>query len=492
MQRRVRLYLGFLLVLFGTSFVIDAGDLWLAVGRAALLSEGILATFALLALFLGFWGALRRVTASTGASTTIEVVTTLSIAGMAIPVLDSIPDDQVGAGPLVAVMLVMVARAAIVPSPGRRTLVVGALVTALVGAGYRAHPHGEFAVFALVWLTAFTIASAFVSRVIYGLQEQLQRSHQIGQYVLEEQLGEGGMGVVYRARHQLLRRPTAIKLMSASRSSERDVARFEHEVRQTARLSHPNTVTIYDYGRSSEGVFYYAMELLLGATLDDVVALTGALPPARVARILAAVAGALAESHGISLIHRDIKPANVMLCEQGGEVDVVKVLDFGLVKDLSSSAELTHDGSLTGTPLFMSPEAIRDPRNVGPSSDLYAIGALGYFLVTGQLVFDGRTTVEVCSQHLMSAPIPPSERLGRSVPEGLEATILACLAKQPEARPPSAMALRERLLGLSDLGQWSEADARRWWDEHRQALGERRTRSGELSATLAVDLSGRS
>lgn len=492
LQRRVRLYLGFLLSLFGFFFLLDTTEGLRTLGTAALVTSASLATLGMLLLFGAFWLTLRLRPVASAVSIVIEVATTVSLAVAAIVVLADIPKDEIASGPLFAIMLVLVLRAAVVPSPGKRTLLVGALCTFLLVVGFQQREGDKLADNAFPWLFAFTIGSAFVSRVIYGLQEQLQKSHQLGQYALEERLGEGGMGVVYRARHQLLRRPTAIKLMSAARSSERDIARFEHEVRQTARLSNPNTITIYDYGRSAEGVFYYAMELLHGATLDEVVQATGALPPARVAKILAAIAGALAESHGINLIHRDIKPANVMLCEQGGEVDVVKVLDFGLVKDLSSSAELTHDGSLTGTPLFMSPEAIQDPKNVGPSSDLYALGALGYYLLTGAHVFEGKTAVEVCSHHLMTVPVSPSERLGRPLPAGLEAVVLSCLEKKPDRRPDSAMALRERLLSLSELGEWSEAEARRWWDRERQALSERANHTSELSATLAVDLSQRS
>jgi hypothetical protein len=489
-QRRVRLYLGFLLVLFGLSFALDSGTLFVTEGARSLLAPGHLAVFALVVTLLSAWLLTRARELGVASLGVLEAGMTLAIAGVGLVVLQGISPDQVAAGPMLAMALMLVARSAIVPSSGLLTLAVGSAVTAITLVGYhqRAADVGNFAGFTLLWLSAFTLASSFVSRVIYGLQEQVRKAGQLGQYVLEERLGEGGMGVVYRASHQLLRRPTAVKLMARA-DRERDIVRFEHEVRQTARLRHPNTVTVYDYGRTVDGVFYYAMELLHGATLETVVAMGGPLPPARVRRILSAVAGALAEAHAVQLIHRDIKPANIMLCEQGGEVDVVKVLDFGLVKDLSATADVTHSETLTGTPAFMSPESIQEPARIGPASDIYALGAVGYFLLTGKQVFDGTSVLEICSHHLLTAPVPPSRRAAQAIPVSFERLILDCLEKPPERRPATAADLRTRLAVMSDAGDWSDASARAWWAEHRGTLqsASKPPKKSPLERTLAVD-----
>jgi serine/threonine-protein kinase len=306
--------------------------------------------------------------------------------------------------------------------------------------------------------------------VIFGLRREIQEARRLGQYTLEEKLGEGGMGAVYRARHAMLRRPTAIKLLPPAKSSEAALARFEREVQLTACLSHPNTVSVFDYGRTPDGVFYYAMEYLEGANLQALVRDDGPQPPARVAHVIGQVASALVEAHGIGLIHRDIKPENIILCERGGRPDVAKVVDFGLVRDPEpgSGARLTLTNVVQGTPLYLSPEAIRAPETVDARSDLYALGAVAYFLLTGTHVFGGATAVEVCSHHLHSLPEPPSDRLGRPLPPGLERLVLACLAKDPGRRPPSAAALQDALAGLCDVGRWSEAEARAWWERWRR------------------------
>jgi serine/threonine-protein kinase len=288
----------------------------------------------------------------------------------------------------------------------------------------------------------------------------------LGAYRLDEKIGEGGMGVVYKASHTLLQRPAAIKLLPAERAGERDRERFEREVQLTSRLTHPNTISIYDYGRTASGTFYYAMEYVDGCDLQTLVERHGPQDPARVAHLLAQLTGSLREAHRVGLIHRDIKPANVMLCERGGVSDVVKVLDFGLIKEISAVARKGRDTEaerIIGTPLYMSPEALTEPDSVDARSDLYAVGALGYFLLTGQPPFSGRTVLEVCSHHLRSTPVPPCERLGAPIPRELEALILACLAKSPEDRPASAAALQAALLRFA--ASWTQERAARWWAE---------------------------
>jgi eukaryotic-like serine/threonine-protein kinase len=270
----------------------------------------------------------------------------------------------------------------------------------------------------------------------------------------------------------------------------RNVARFEREVQLTARLTHPNTIRIFDYGRTPDGIFYYAMEYLQGANLADVIAAGGPMPAGRVIHILDQVAGALTEAHGIGLIHRDIKPANIFLTEQGGVPDVAKVLDFGLVKQVGDAEEpaLTNTSTLTGTPLYMAPESITSPEEVDARADLYALGAVGYFLLTGHDVFTGRTVVEVCSHHLHSVPESPSKRLGAPVDADLEQVILRCLEKDPAARPADARVLQRALRACRAARSWSEEDARSWLRAHLDALHARQPRGDATRAPATIDI----
>jgi serine/threonine-protein kinase len=390
----------------------------------------------------------------------------------------------------------VIVRAVLVPGTAARTAGVSLLAALPTAAAvlWLPPPPGADPVVAAndrlwswLWIASAVVVATLVSHVIYGLREEIREARQLGQYTLEEKLGEGGMGSVYRARHAMLRRPTAIKLLPPDKSSEAALARFEREVQLTAGLSHPNTVSVFDYGRTPDGIFYYAMEYLDGTNLDELVREEGPQPPARVAHILRQVASALVEAHGIGLIHRDIKPENVILCERGGIPDVAKVVDFGLVRDLepASGARLTRDDVVQGTPLYLSPEAIRAPDTVDARSDLYGLGAVGYYLVTGTHVFGGATTVEVCSHHLHSHPLPLSERLRRPVPAGLERLVLACLEKDPARRPGSAAELRDALEDLDDVERWSEREAREWWERWRRS---RRPRdlTARPTRTLAV------
>ena len=388
-----------------------------------------------------------------------------------------------------ALTYVFLLRAALIPSPALRTLLLTALIgyPALVFMATGVLPFQDGwlmprsvpkalgmprAVDAGIWWALTTGMCTVISGIIYGLRREVRQAMQLGQYRLEAVLGAGGMGIVYRAHHGLLKRPTAIKLLPPEKAGATTLARFEREVKLTARLTHPNTVTVFDYGHTPDGVFYYAMELLEGATVDEIVRCDGAQPAGRVIHILTAVGGALEEAHGIGLIHRDIKPANIMLCQQGGRQDVPKLLDFGLVKDVSAAddAALTGEGNIAGTPLYMAPEALTSPGNVDARSDVYAVGAVGYFLLTGQPVFTGRTLVEVCGHHLHTKPPALSERLGASLPEDLEALILLCLEKDPMRRPQSAPDLLERLVACGHSDAWTPLEARRWWDAHRPEL----------------------
>jgi hypothetical protein len=413
---------------------------------------------------------------------------------------------------LVALMLGLafgyVLRAALVPSSVRRTVWITVLAIVPLFALYvfdwvplavdrslreaiGPYQTVSLVVNILIWWTLVTIVCVSISRIIHNLHREIRHAMRLGQYTLEEKLGEGGMGIVYRANHAMMRRPTAIKLLPLEKTGEASLARFEREVQQTARLTHPNTITIYDYGRTPDGVFYYAMELLDGASLQAVVELDGAQPPGRVVRVLEMVAGGLAEAHKLGIIHRDIKPANIYLCRQGGEFDIAKVLDFGLVKVVEGpqDANLTHDGVVAGTPQYLAPEALTDPDTIDGRSDLYALGAVGYFLLTGEQVFTGNI-LEICGHHLHTEPTPPSERLGRELPFELEAVVMECLAKKPDDRPQSAGEIRARLATSLEVPRWRQADAYAWWQTHEEALQPEPGDVSDLSITrtLAVDL----
>ncbi|HVR21130.1 MAG TPA: protein kinase, partial [Polyangiaceae bacterium] len=348
-------------------------------------------------------------------------------------------------------------------------------------------------------LVALTLSA---STRIYRLRHEVRAAQRLGQYTLVEKLGEGGMGVVYRAQHAMLRRPTAIKLLRPGRNDPEYLERFEREVQLTSQLSHPNTIGIYDYGRTPDGVFYYVMEFLDGISLEDLVANEGPLPAARVVRILLQISGALDEAHERGIVHRDIKPANLMLMERGGIPDFVKVVDFGLVKETVSdvSSGVSRDAPLLGTPLYISPEAIVTGA-VDGRSDLYSLGAVAYFLLTGKTVFEGASVVEICARHLSDPPVPPSLRTKVVVPPSLEALILRCLEKKPENRPATAGVLRTELRAIrAEIGAFSDETARRWWQERGHALVKAlRTKRGagpltdELpSVTVAMDSMRRS
>jgi serine/threonine-protein kinase len=243
-----------------------------------------------------------------------------------------------------------------------------------------------------------------------------------------------------------------------------DLARFEREVQMTSQLTSPHTVSVYDYGRTPDGLFYYAMEFLDGIDLEDLVRRDGPMPPGRVVHVLRQVCEALGEAHRIGLIHRDVKPANILLCQRGGRPDVAKVVDFGLVKSVSGTAAagVTRDDAAPGTPHYMSPEALRQPDRVDARSDIYALGATAYFLLTGAPVFEG-TLPEIFAHQLGTKPARPSERLGRPLPEALEALVLRALSKSADERPESADAFAAELVRCGNAAAWTETDAAAWW-----------------------------
>jgi serine/threonine-protein kinase len=421
------------------------------------------------------------------------------------------PASEGAASLVLGAVFVFMARAVLLPSSGRRTAWLGALVmlpAGLVATRLRIEafaPAAHFEDWLLQgWLVMRNIGvtiflAALTSRVIYGLRRQVRENAQIGQYRLREKIGQGGMGAVYRATHALLRRDTAVKVLLPDRVGGAGSSRFEREVKLTAQLTHQNTVAIFDYGRTPDGVFYYAMEYLDGGDLEQLVDYAGPLPPPRAVWILEQVCRALAEAHALGLIHRDVKPSNVILCERGREGDIAKICDFGLVKDLNatSDATLTQDNALTGTPLYLAPESIRSPESVDARADLYSLGALAYFLLTGEALFGGKTVVEVCAAHLHEAARPPSSRRAE-VPSELDAIVLRCLEKKPKARFADALELFAALRVTKLSESWDSAQRDAWWAEHRAAFrthcASRRTEgldTGSARGALRVDFRAR-
>ncbi|MCB9751065.1 MAG: serine/threonine protein kinase [Myxococcales bacterium] len=299
-----------------------------------------------------------------------------------------------------------------------------------------------------------------IDRVESALRRERRRSRELGSYEIVQLLGRGGMGEVWLARHKMLARPAALKLIKLERGAEsservrRLTRRFEREAKATAQLRSVHTVELYDFGRTESGDFYYVMELLDGVDLSALVAREGPQPPGRVCRILAQACLSLMEAHERGLVHRDIKPANIFLCRMGTERDVVKVLDFGLVasvkdeRETTGGSQLTVDGGIVGTPAFMAPELVREGVVVDGHADVYALGCVGYWLLTGQLLFERVTAMAMCMAHVHDVPRPPSERVERELPAALEELIMATLAKEPSARPDAAE-LRARLLPLA-------------------------------------------
>jgi serine/threonine-protein kinase len=322
---------------------------------------------------------------------------------------------------------------------------------------------------------ALAVGFAYVgARVVYGLGRQVAAAREMGSYRLEQRLGEGGMGEVWRARHRMLARPAAIKLIrrplgggAVSESLER---RFEQEARAIARLRSPHTVELFDYGIAADGAFYFVMELLDGLDANALVRRHGPLPSERAVFLLRQVCHSLSEAESCGLVHRDIKPANIFLCRYGEDHDFVKVLDFGLVKGLDAGAtpgqDLTAEHFVQGTPAFIAPEQALGGAGIDGRADIYATGCVAYWLLTGQHVFTGDTPMATLMHHVHTAPVPPSVRSGRPIPPALEQVVLACLAKDPGDRPQTARELSRRLDEAGAPEPWNEQRAREWWSLH--------------------------
>ncbi len=375
----------------------------------------------------------------------------------------------------------------IVPTRPAITLMAAVLSVATVpltyaagmafGSNLRLDPGPFF--FSLVFPYIIVLIMAYVgSRVVYRLGAAVREARELGSYRLRERLGAGGMGEVWRAEHRMLARPAAIKLIRPEILGARDmdarqvlVRRFEQEAQATALMRSAHTVELYDFGVTDDGTFYYVMELLNGLDLRELVARAGPVPAERAVHLLRQICDSLGEAHAAGLIHRDIKPANVFACQYGRKLDFVKVLDFGLVKHDGrrddDADQLTVDQAAGGTPAFMSPEQALGDTGIDGRSDLYAVGCVGYWLLTGTVVFEGRTPMETIMMHVNREPEAPSRRTALPIPPDLEAIVLDCLAKSPEARPQTADELSLRLDGVRLSGEWTPVRAREWWAKHR-------------------------
>ena len=390
---------------------------------------------------------------------------------------------------LLALTVTVMIRAILVPSRPRRTMALSALAflptvvvciarhdpTALLPGFTPGYQKQYMTLNTVLWSILGTTLATIISRVTYGLRQQVAEANELGQYVLEERIGRGGMGEVWRARHRLLIRPAAIKLIRPQMSGDPELLlrRFEREARATAALKSPHTVQLYDFGATEDGRLYYVMELLDGLDLETLVRQYGPLPAERVVHILRQVCSSLQDAHVNGLVHRDIKPANVVVSRAGTTFDFAKVLDFGLVKldtarnSEDDAVELSTEGSPGGTPAFMAPEVVLGVADTDHRVDLYALGCVGYWLLTGKLIFEGGSVVEVMFHHAHTPPPRPSTRSELPIPAPLEDLVVECLEKDPARRPTSAEAVSTRLDTVSLESAWTVERAERWWAMHR-------------------------
>jgi serine/threonine protein kinase len=314
-------------------------------------------------------------------------------------------------------------------------------------------------------------AALVIARVVTRLGQQVSKAREMGSYQLGELLKRGGMGEIYRATHTMLARPAAIKLirpemLGGDNDDDAQIAvkRFHREAEAAANLRSPHTVELFDFGVTEDRTLYFVMELLQGMDLETMVKTHGPVPPSRVIHILRQVCESLEEAHASGLVHRDIKPANIHVGHVGIHDDFVKVLDFGLVKSVAASSEVslgTAVGRTPGTPAYMAPEMALG-ETVDGRADLYALGCVAYYLLTGKLVFDAENTFQMVAKHLHHQPVPPSERGGVEIPQELERVVLSCLEKKPDARPANAADLSRALASL-DVAPWTDVQAKEWW-----------------------------
>jgi hypothetical protein len=398
---------------------------------------------------------------------------------------------------------------AIVPNTPRRTLITSLLAASMepvaLGLSHLRGAQVPLNTFYILWDFLPTYICAFLVvipvKIIHRLGQQVRRARELGSYRLEEPLGKGGMGEVYRATHQMLARPAAVKLIrseligsSSPNAAKVIIERFRREAEAAASLRSPHTINLYDFGVSQDGTFFLVMELLDGLDLETLIERYGPVPAERAVHLLRQACDSLAEAHTRGLVHRDIKPSNIFTCRMGLDVDFVKVLDFGLVKAMGEgdreATMLTEPDSTTGTPAYIAPEVIRGDRVPDHRLDIYTLGCVGYWLLTGRMVFQAPNAIQLMYQHANATPVAPSQRSELEVPADLDRIILSCLAKLPEDRPQSAHEL-SRLLAATAAGNgWTEERAHRWWDRHHPAAGALRsaeTRQQVLTKTMDLE-----
>jgi serine/threonine-protein kinase len=344
-----------------------------------------------------------------------------------------------------------------------------------------------------VFTAIASVLAPLAARIVSGLAAEVGKAREMGSYRLVELLGRGGMGEVWRAEHRMLARMSALKIihpdvLGTNPAHAREMLqRFDREARATAALRSPHTVGVYDFGTTRDGAFYYVMELLEGYSLEALVNRFGPVPPARAVHLLRQICRSLDEAHGVGLIHRDIKPANVFVCALGTYRDFVKVLDFGLVKahrPAPGAVELTSTGEILGTPAYMPPEMALGDLPVDGRSDLYSLGCVAYWLLSGNPVFKGTTAIQIMLSHVHTPPPPLATTGDQAIPSELEAVVLRCLEKDPDKRPPSARALDEALGSLALANEWTEARAREWWEAHPPSAPPSSDRDPTLSGIL--------
>jgi eukaryotic-like serine/threonine-protein kinase len=396
---------------------------------------------------------------------------------------------------------------AIVPNTPKRTLVTSLLAASTQPLGLiLSHLRGSqvnLSAFYLIWDFLPNYICAFLVvipvKIIHSLGQQVKRARELGSYRLEEPLGLGGMGEVFRATHQMLARPAAVKLIrseligSSTPSAARVIVeRFRREAEAAASLRSPHTISLYDFGVAQDGTFFLVMELLDGLDLESLCERFGPVLPERAVFLLRQVCESLAEAHSRGLVHRDIKPSNIFTCRLGLAVDFIKVLDFGLVKAVGDGGKdatlLTAPDSTTGTPAYIAPELVRGDGVVDHRVDIYALGCVGYWLLTGRLVFEAPNAIQMMYQHANTAPVPPSRRSELDISPELDAVILACLAKHPDDRPYSAEELSRRLAAAATGEAWTEERADRWWERHHPEAGKPEPTSEYRRLTKTIDI----
>jgi serine/threonine-protein kinase len=474
------------LLMDGVIFPLTVGA---AVPRAALIIEGC-AVLLSLGVYVWVRSSSGSLLAKADAGLWLMV---LNSAGIALLETWATDPHVTMVGHLSWTAIVILLTAMIVPSTPARMLVAGLVSASLGPLGmWFAHLRGVDTPSLVNTFVLYTpsyscaVAAVVPSHMFQKLGRRLTEARDLGSYELVERLGEGGMGEVWRARHRLLARPAAIKLvrpamLSAGGEAEArtTLRRFEDEAQATATLTSPHTIRLFDFGVADDGSFYYVMELLDGRDMASLVAEFGPLPPSRTIFLLQQICHSLAEAHSRGLVHRDIKPANIVVCRMGLEYDFVKVLDFGLVQvigpnpahDLTQSLAALE--GVVGTPAFMPPEMIVGQGKVDHRADIYALGCVAFFLLTGQQVFQGGTQVQALIDHVSTAPLPPSARASTPIPRSLDALVLACLEKDPARRPPDALTVAQRLSECDGAREWSNAQAALWWQAHLADLSAR-------------------